>query len=421
MSHESLDVVEQSIIGALLDPQQRVIDDLDLDPADFNDIRCEATYRVIQSMQAEGKTADPATVDAEIRQDPTFDIKGVDFEWLYDAFKANTTFFSVDEYARIVRDAAVKRRIRTAATRIAQAVAEDLAVEDLVDLARREVDQAGQVNAVDLQTLGESMRATLDSMGKPVERVLSPWGDLNSLIGGFSPGRLYVVGARPSVGKSVVALQCALALAKEGFVSFSSLEMSKNEINQRIIAHDLQIPMDKVLDGRLCQDEWDRVHQHMATWSRSKLIVNDDAAVSFANLRQHARSVARRGKLSGIVVDYLQLMTAARGDSRKRHEVVADFSRNLKILARDLHVPVIALSQLNRESTSREDKSPRISDLRESGAVEQDADVVILLHRELVGPASTEMKMLVAKNRQGRTGPLTLDFFGHYSEARSIR
>lgn len=414
-----LTTAETSIIGAAMDPSTKVLETLDLDPADFNSIRCEHVYRVIQQMHNAGQPVDPATVSREISETPDFPARGVDFEWLFECVSNNTRFGYIDDYVQMVKDAAVKRRIRTAGQRVVLAADEGLPVDDLVDLARREIDLAGQVQTDDLQTLAESMRHTLTELEKPAERVLSPWADLNSLIGGFSPGRLYVVGARPSVGKSVVALQIAMALAQEGHVSFSSLEMSKDEINKRIIAHDLMIEMDNLMTGSLSREQWARIHDHMQVWSRSRLMVNDDSAVSFSGLRRHARSVARRGKLSGIVVDYLQLMTAARGDQRKRHEVVSDFSRSLKILARDLHVPVIALSQLNRESTSREDKMPRISDLRESGAVEQDADVVILLHRELQGPTSGEMLMGVAKNRQGRTGKVELDFYGHYSEARS--
>lgn len=412
---DSLPVIERSVVGAILSRGSRLLDDINLDPADFDDPRCEAVYRFVLEMHSHGKAIDASTVDQEMRSDPDFQVPGIDFTWLYDSVTNNTRFNYVDDYVEVIKAAAVRRRVRQSAVRVANAADADMDVEELVDMARREMEQAGQIETDKLESLHSSMLTTLDNLTKPVKTVLSPWADLNSMIGGFAPGRLYVVGARPAVGKSLVALQAALALAQDGFVSFVSLEMSKDEINKRIISHDLEIQMDKLMSGSLSERDWAKIKAHMDHWSRSKLMVNDDPGVTFASLRKHARTVSKRGKLSGIVVDYLQLLSAPRGDMRKRHEVVSDFSRNLKLLARDLEVPVIALSQLNRESAGRSDNKPRITDLRESGAVEQDADVVILLHRELLGDTRKHMQMSVAKNRQGRTGTIDLDFYGEHS------
>lgn len=414
---ESLNVMERSVIGSILDPATRTLEDIDLDPADFRDPKCEAVYRVAAEMHMQGKHVDATTVDAAIQADPDFVIQGVNFAWLFECVSNNTRFNYVDDYVAHIRAAAVRRRVKQSAMRVAAAADEEMDAEDLVDLARREMDHAGHVDGDALETLHSSMLTTLDNLGKPVDAVLTPWADLNALMGGFAPGRLYVIGARPAVGKSVIALQSALGLAQHGYVSFVSLEMSKDEINKRIIAHDLEIPMDRLMGGSLSDAQWGKVRDHMDVWSRSKLMVNDDPSVTFAALRKHARTVAKRGHLSGIVVDYLQLMSAPRGDQRKRHEVVSEFSRSLKLLARDLNVPVIALSQLNRESANRQDNAPRITDLRESGSVEQDADVVILLHRELLGPRNRELSMIVAKNRQGRTNIIDLDFYGEFSKA----
>jgi replicative DNA helicase len=147
------------------------------------------------------------------------------------------------------------------------------------------------------------------------------------------------------------------------------------------------------------------------------LYVDDRSGVTITDIKRFARSVNRRKPLAGLVVDYLQLMAQPHGDKRPRHEFVADMSRQLKIMAMDMQIPVIALSQLNRASESRNDKMPMLSDLRESGAVEQDADVVILLHREIMGDLRNDLSMLVAKNRHGATGLAQLTFWGHYSKA----
>lgn len=392
--------------------------DVDLDPADFYDPRAEDTWRTILEMQAQGDPVDPATVSQKLDAKGSR-LPGLTFDWLFESVQANTTMGHVDSYVGMIRDAAVKRRVEAAARGIVQAAQSGMGADDLTDMARGAFTDVGASQAVELETLAQSMPRTIDMIERPPEYVLSPWADLNAAIGGFAPGRLYVIGARPGVGKSVAALQSALALARKGHVSFCSLEMSKEELNQRIIAHDLSIPMDRIMNNQLNERDWARISERMQTWARSRLMVNDDSGVTFNALRRHARAVAKRGQLSGVIVDYLQLLSAEPGDQRKRHEIVADFSRNLKILARELQVPVIALSQLNRESAARADKRPKISDLRESGAVEQDSDVVILLHRELVGPQVGELSVHVAKNRQGKTGAFKLKFYGEFSRAES--
>jgi len=239
---------------------------------------------------------------------------------------------------------------------------------------------------------------------------------VNDLIGGLRPGALYVVAARPSVGKSVVALNLAQELTKHGSVAFSSLEMSNNDVQIRAVSADLNLNVSKLIERNLDAGDWAKIRDRRATWANVPLFVDDRSGVSITDIKRFARSVNRRKPLAGIVVDYLQLMTQPHGDKRPRHEFVADMSRQLKVLAMDMQVPVIALSQLNRASEARQDKMPMLSDLRESGAVEQDADVVILLHREIMGETRDDMSMLVAKNRHGATGLAELTFWGHYSK-----
>lgn len=414
---ETLDITERAIIGAVISRGPHIMDDVELEPTDFYNPQCEFVYRLAMDRHSCGEPVDTLAIDAALRANP--DAHGMDFSWLHRNVELNTSYNNVYEYARIVRDEAARRRVKAAATRVMQAANDGTDPDELVDLGRREMERAGRIANDELVPLHSSMLDTLEEIENPVRGVLTPWADLNSLIGGLVPGRLYVVGARPGVGKSAWALQAALALAEKGFVSFVSLEMGRSEINKRIISHDLKIDMENIMSGTLSPAHWERVHRHMDVWSQSKLIVNDNPGVTLSGIRKHARTVAKRGELTGIVVDYLQLLSAPQGDQRKRHEVVAEFSRNLKLLARDLNVAVIALSQLNRESAGRSDHKPKITDLRESGAVEQDADVVILLHRELLGDTKYELTMSVAKNRQGRTGDVEADFYGQYSEIRS--
>jgi replicative DNA helicase len=192
--------------------------------------------------------------------------------------------------------------------------------------------------------------------------------------------------------------------------------MSNNDVQIRAVSADLNLDVSKLIERNLNASDWAKIRDRRAAWSNVPLFVDDRSGVSITDIKRFARSVNRRKPLAGIVVDYLQLMTQQQGDKRPRHEFVADMSRQLKIMAMDMNIPVIALSQLNRGSTQREDKMPQISDLRESGAIEQDADVVILLHREIMGDNRYDLSMLVAKNRHGATGLAELQFWGQYSK-----
>lgn len=428
---ESLDTMEKAIIGALLDSRDTAatLDELgDLAPGHFDSPKCEAAYAVIQRMASTpGVKIDAATVDAHIREIPDFDTRGVDFVFFMECLDSRHLLALAPTYADMVIAEATKRNLALAGGNIVAKAREGIGADELMDYAQQQVDAAKHVTSTPLMSSADAMADTIAQLRNPVKGILTPWADVNVLLGGLVGGRLYVVGARPSVGKSVIALQLALALSKHGYVSFSSLEMGVNEINTRILAHDLKLNMSSLQEKpdapRLTAQQWEAVHNHERSHVHSTLLVNDDSSATFSGVRRHARSTARRGNLTGIVVDYLQLLNAERGDLRKRHEVVAEWSRNLKNLARELNVPVIALSQLNRDSTQSgqdgQESMPKISQLRESGAVEQDADVVMLLHRQLIGPESGNLKMLIGKNRQGRTGVVDLDFYGHYSEARS--
>jgi replicative DNA helicase len=245
----------------------------------------------------------------------------------------------------------------------------------------------------------------------------TPWDAVNRIIGGLRPGALYVVGARPSVGKSVIALNLAKGLTAHGSVAFSSLEMSNNDVQIRAVSADLHIDVGRLIERDLTPGDWAKIRDRRAAWDSVPLFVDDRSGVTITDIKRFARSVNRRQPLAGVVVDYLQLMSQPPGDKRPRQEFVADLSRQLKIMAMDMQVPVIALSQLNRASEQRQDKMPTIADLRESGAIEQDADVVMLLHREIMGANIGDLSVLVAKNRHGATGLADLDFWGMYSQA----
>lgn len=320
-------------------------------------------------------------------------------------------------YAGIVADAGARRRLSTAGARIQQMAGSADDVAAMVEDARRAVDQVTVRSGDRVEFLKDTVDSALDGLGTEPKQVSTPWESVNSIIGGLRPGGLYVVGARPSVGKSVIGLQLAKVLTRQGSVAFASLEMSRDDIWARLISSDLRISMERVVDRSLSASDWEAIAQARQMWSEAPLAILDKSALTVTDIRRFARSTHRRQPLAGVVVDYMQLMAQPRGDKRPRHEFVADVSRQLKILAMDMSIPVIALSQLNRASEARTDKMPQLSDLRESGAVEQDADVVFLLHREIMGEARSALHLLVAKNRHGRTDTTELVFWGHYSMA----
>lgn len=411
-----LDTAELAVLGSILLTNGTALDDIDFSPNDYRSPAYEFVHRTMQDMKAAGQPIDLLTVSAALsksgeRVDPTL---------LHRAQEATPSAASVDHYAGMVTDAATLRRLQSAAGKVQAMASEGGDADEIVEAARREMDAAqSRARSTPVQFVADTIEGTIDYLEEEVSSTPTLWEDVNDIIGGLRPGGLYVVGARPSVGKSVVALQLSQALLKAGSVAFMSLEMSVNDLTTRLLSNELRIDMGRLTTHNLDAQDWARIGEWVRERRQVPLAINDNTGSSMTDIKRFARNVNRKKPLAGIVVDYLQLMAQQPGDKRPRHEFVADMSRQLKILAMDMQVPVIALSQLNRSSESREDKRPGLHDLRESGAIEQDADVVILLHREIMGDKAHEMSIAVAKNRHGRTGAVNLDFAGHYSEVRS--
>ncbi|MCT2177436.1 AAA family ATPase [Brachybacterium muris] len=402
---------ETAILGlALTSP--RALEDIDhLDPDDFRDVRHGELWSVILKLAQQRKPHDLAAVAG------TAKIRGLDGAAIADlAFNAPVSG-AAGFYADLIEKEATRRRTIEAATRIRQLAeeADPDQIPTVVEAARGEIDAAARIGG-NLEGIdsGAYFAQHLDILERPVELVPTPWPDLNHLIGGWRPGALYVIGARPGVGKSVIGLQAATGLQQSGTVLLSTLEMTRDEVQNRLIAQTASVPL-KAFEEPLTENYWKRITAHTDTLANYRIHIDDRAGIGPTEIRSTARTLTRRGKLSAVVVDYLQLMTTPRGDKRARHEIVADFSRQLKLLAKELHVPVIALSQLNRESAGRGDGFPRISDLRESGAVEQDADVIMLLHQQDDHP--TDLHVAVGKNRHGSRGSFKLTFEGAYVRA----
>jgi replicative DNA helicase len=401
---------EQSVIGSILLTNGKALDNLTLTPADFDDLANERIYKTLLEMKAGRQPIDVMTVGAALPKLASY---------LHDIVTATPTAASVSYYANKVIEDATRRRLAVAGTMIhSKAQHEDLAT--VFDTAKKEIDELIDRNtATKPSYVADELLPYLDEIDKPKHYPESPWPLLNDIITGFRPGALYIIGARPGVGKTIVGLQIAWELSKQGPVSFHSLEMGKSELYNRIISMEAEVYIGNIEKGNLQEWEWDRIAKVRQEIQSHQLAIHDKSGQNLLQIRALANSVKGNNRLEAIVVDYLGLIQdTERG--RKRYEMITDISIGLKNLARDLNVPVIALAQLNRGPEQRKDSEPDMADLRDSGGIEQDADSVILLHRVQTEDdqfewQKSQMIMKVAKNRHGGLGEVALKFEGHLS------
>lgn len=399
---------ETSLIGSVLIRGRDVLEEVNIKPADFSSLKHELTWKLFLSMHHAGQQIDLVTTNAALQSADDTTRRNVSPVWLHETMAGTPTAANATYYADIVTTGATRRKLTAAATRIAQA-AVDMPPADLIDFARAEIDQAADITVNGLQPMSEHVAETIEDMKTTPTFKSTPWQSLNDVIGGFRPGAMYVVGARPGAGKTIVGLQAALEMTKHGAVLFATLEMGRAEMHKRVFAQQALIPLERLVNSDLTSEEWAKLDAlNHGSWSR--LYIEDSSAQTAESIRMRARTIARQQPLACVVVDYLQLMEGTAGRGVKRQELVAQWSRKLKLMAKSLNVPVIALSQLNRESDRGE--PPKLSDLRESGAIEQDADVVMLMQRD---DKLGELKMLVAKNRHGPRMNLSLNWWGGYS------
>jgi replicative DNA helicase len=253
-----------------------------------------------------------------------------------------------------------------------------------------------------------------------VSGVPTGFEDLDALTDGLHPGQMVCVAGRPALGKSTLGLDFTRAAAvKHGLPTVMfSLEMSRNELTMRLLSAEARVPLHSMRTGLLGEDDWTRLATKMAEVADAPLFIDDSPNMSMMQIRAKCRRLRQRHDLRLVVVDYLQLMSSPRRTENRQQEV-SEISRQLKLLAKEIGVPIVAISQLNRGPEQRTDKRPMLSDLRESGAIEQDSDVVILLHREDAydreSPRAGEADFIVAKHRNGPTTTVTVAFQGHFS------
>jgi len=407
---------EESVLSGLLESSGRTVNDLDLNPEDFSSPVGEAIFRSIRTLVEQGKPADAVAVaSGPAMADPVIKAAGGPAR-VWQITNAYVAEASIPFHAEIVANDAARRRIEMAATLMRQGVAEGVDVDQLVSDVQARLETIGTAGAATTERIGDGIDETIASLDKKPTYVETPWNDLNWLMHGWKKGGMYVVGARPSVGKTVFGFQAAISLCNMGPVAYTSLEMGKEELQKRAISHIARVDMSRIARHQINNQDREAIASARHLFDHMPLHIDPSSDASVAQVAKHARTIKRQYGLAAVVVDYLGLLTGRAGQSE--YETVTDASRRLKLLAQELEVPVIALSQLNRGIESRDNKEPRLSDLRSSGAIEQDADVVILMHRDL-SETPHELRLIVAKNRQGTLGSVDLDFAGHHSEIRN--
>ena len=401
---------EELVIGSVLLTNGKALDELNLAAEDFDNIVCRKIYEVMLDMRLHRQPVDVMTVGTKL---PRFAAD------LHDMITATPTAASVGYYAERVIELATRKRVQQAGNLLSVKSQGDN-ISEVIELAKKELENLIEKNQATKPTyVDDELLPYMDELDKPKEYAKSPWSLLNELIMGFKPGALYVIGARPGIGKTIVGLQIAWELSKSGAVSFHSLEMSKNELFNRIISMEAEVAISAINRGGLTGADWNKVAEMHKRSGKHRLAIHDKSGQTIHQIRALATSVKNEGQLKAIVVDYLGLIQDFM-PGRKRYEMITDISIGLKNLARDLNVPVIALAQLNRGPEQRKDSEPDLADLRDSGGIEQDADVVILLNRvalenEREAWHKSGMEMKVAKNRHGPTGVASLRFEGHLS------
>jgi replicative DNA helicase len=427
-------LAEQSTVGGMLLSQEAVAEVFEqVKGSDFYAPKHEIIFDAIVNLYGRGEPTDVITVTDELTKQGNL-VRAGGADYLHTLTAIVPTAASSAYYAAIVRDKSILRKLVEVGTRIAQmGYANEGEIEDLINTAQADVYAVASAGAgEEFSTLGDSLQSAMDE----IERAQSRGGDmvgvptgfteLDELTHGLHPGQLIIVAARPAVGKSTLSLDFArnAAIRFNKPTIFFSLEMGRSEIAMRMLSSETSIPLQNMRKGTIDNSDWAKIVSVRSQLNSAPLYIDDSPNLTLVEIRAKCRRLVKQFGLKMIVIDYLQLLTSGKKVESRQQEV-SEFSRALKLLAKELQVPVIAISQLNRQSEQTKDKKPEISQLRESGSLEQDADVVILLHREGIGekdhPRAGEADIILAKQRNGPTGVVTVAFQGRYSRFANMK
>ena len=417
---------ECGVLGSIIiDPEAIVQVAEFLFPDDFYRDAHRTIYEVIIQLYEQREAADFITICDELeRRNKLEDVGGASY--ITSLINLVPTSGNVEYYGRIVERNAILRRLIEAAGQIAAVAYQEEDADVALDKAEQLIFNISQRHArSDFTLLRDILSAYMNKLDQLHERrgtivgVPTGFTDLDHLTGGLQKSDLIILAARPAIGKTSLALTMAhnTAIKHQRSVAIFSLEMSKEQLVQRLLSMDAAIDQQRLRTGWIEDDEWERIVYAMGTLSEANIWIDDTAGISTVEMRSKARRLHAERNIDLIIVDYLQLMQSMSGSGKRnenRVQEISEISRNLKSLARELNVPVLALAQLSRAVESRQSKVPQLSDLRESGSIEQDSDIVMFIYRDDVYNPETERKniadIIVAKHRNGPVGTISLYF-----------
>ena len=425
---------EHAVLGSMLiDPRcvPEVIDKLR--PEDFYLRQNKEIYETIYTMFNYSLTIDPVTVLENMKQNGYYD-ENQSRGYILQLMDTTPTAANVGEYIEILKDKTLLRQVAEAASGLTAMIQEGTATgQDILEAAEQRIYSIRQGRAArGLTPISQILIDVYDRLeelaasDRAIPGLSTGLRDLDRAISGLNKSDLILLAARPGMGKTSMALNILLDAGKKSGkkVAFFSLEMSREQLALRLISSECFVDNKKLVTGKLADEDWESVAAAADSLNRSAILIDDDSGVTVADILAKCRRVEDLGL---IVIDYLQLMQSAGGKTRggdNRQQIVSDISRSLKIMAKDLNVPVLCLSQLSRANESRQDKRPMLSDLRESGAIEQDADIVLFLYREGYYNKETDnpnlSECIIAKNRHGETGTVELQWTPEFTTFSDI-
>ncbi len=419
---------EQSVLGSILIDSRCVADIIGiLKPEDFYLQQNREIYEAVYTMFNYSQTIDPVTVLDKMREVGVYHDNSRDY--ILQLMEITPTAANAVRYANIVRDKSMLRGLAQAASDISETVYSQVGTPaEMLESAEKKIYSLRKGERGDsLEHVGTVLHKVFDRLTELsqsdslIPGLSSGLRDLDMKINGLNKSDLLLIAARPAMGKSAFALNIGVNVAKkyDKTVAIFNLEMSKEQLVMRLLASESFIELQKLTTGKLSEEEWTKLSMAASSLSQTDIRIDDNPSVTVADINAKCR---RLDNLGLVIIDYLQLMQGSgygKGSSGdNRVTIVGEISRSLKIMAKELNVPVVCLSQLSRAVESRTDKRPILSDLRESGAIEQDADSVMFLYRDEYYNENTEDKGLaeciVAKNRHGETGTVKLQWFGQY-------
>ncbi len=420
---------EQAVLGSMLIDARCVPEVIDqLKPDDFYIQQNREIYETIYSMFNYSLTIDPVTVLENMKQNGVYD-DNTSRGYLLQLMDTTPTAANVKEYIGILKDKALLRRVAETAGELTALVQQGTETgQNVLDTAEQRIYAIRQGRAArGLTPISAILVDVYDRLTElaasdtEIPGLSTGLSDLDRAISGLNKSDLILLAARPGMGKTSMALNILLKAGKESgkTVAFFSLEMSREQLALRLISGECFVDNKKLVTGKLSEDDWEKVAVAADALNKSKILIDDDSSVTVADISAKCRRVDNLGL---VIIDYLQLMQSAGGrnySGENRQQVVSDISRALKIMAKELNVPVLCLSQLSRANESRSDKRPMLSDLRESGAIEQDADIVMFLYREgyydKECPNPNVAECIIAKNRHGETRTVELQWMPEYT------